>query len=100
MFAAECCEFIDKGEDILESKLYCLQRLNAKNIEWDMIETLEVYLLDAALSVTTTSEIMYLHKNTIKYRLKVIADLLGFRPSKMPDGIPLYQAAAINRLLK
>ena len=70
------------------------------NYEWDVPETLAIYLLDTDSSVTRTAEIMFLHKNTIKYRLRVISDELGFRPNKMPDSIPLYQALAVSRLLK
>ena len=55
--------------------------------------------MDCDSSVTRTAEALYLHKNTIKYRLQRISDLLGFRLGKMPETIDLYRSAAIYRLL-
>lgn len=46
-----------------------------------------------------TAELLFLHKNTIKYRLQRISDLLGYRIGKMPETIDLYRGAAIYRLL-
>ena len=50
-------------------------------------------------NVTRTAQAMFLHKNTVKYRLRAISDMLGFHPNKMPDNIQLYQSLAIRRLL-
>ena len=63
------------------------------------METLSVYLLDGETSVTRTAELLYLHKNTVKYRIQRISDLLGYRPDKMPEAVRLYQAVAVERLL-
>lgn len=62
-------------------------------------KTLAVFLLDGASSVTKTAQLLYLHKNTVKYRIKRIADLLGYHPGKMPEAAALYQAVAVQRLL-
>lgn len=99
-FAASCHQLADRGEESLDAAFNCLRKLQSGNYEWDVPETLAIYLLDTDSSVTRTAEIMFLHKNTIKYRLRVISDELGFRPNKMPDSIPLYQALAVSRLLK
>lgn len=58
-----------------------------------------MFLLDCDSSVTRTAEMLFLHKNTIKYRLQRISDLLGYRIGKMPETIELYRGAAIYRLL-
>ena len=42
---------------------------------------------------------LFLHTNTVKYRLQRISDLLGCRLGKMPETIELYRSAAIYRLL-
>ena len=65
----------------------------------DLLHTACVYLLDCDSSVTRTAELLFLHKNTIKYRLQRISDLLGYRIGKMPETIDLYRGAAIYRLL-
>ena len=77
-----------------------LHTLHTGDDDWNAIDTLSVYLLDADMSVTRAAELLYVHKNTVKYRLNVIADRLGFRPNKMPDSIALYNAIAVQRLLR
>ena len=57
------------------------------------------YLLDYDSSVTQTAEALHLHKNTVKYRIKIISDLLGYHPDRMPERMKLYQAAGVLRLL-
>lgn len=47
-----------------------------------------------------TAEIMFLHKNTIKYRLKKISGKLGGGGTDMPERLDLYQAIAPERLLE
>ena len=65
----------------------------------ELLNTVCTFLLDCDSSVTRTAEMLYLHKNTIKYRLQRISDLLGFRLGKMPETIGIYRGAAIYRLL-
>ena len=76
-----------------------MDRLQSCSGEWDVAETLGVYLIDMDANVTRTAQAMFLHKNTVKYRLRAISDMLGFHPNKMPDNIQLYQSLAIRRLL-
>jgi DNA-binding PucR family transcriptional regulator len=45
-----------------------------------------------------TGELMFLHKNTVKYRIRTIKELIGSDITKMPGFYDLYLAAAINRL--
>ncbi len=65
----------------------------------ELLHTACVYLLDCDSSVTRTAQPLFLHTNTIKYRLQRISDLLGYRLGKMPETIELYRSAAIYRLL-
>ena len=76
-----------------------LAALQADREYHDLLDTACVYLLDCDSSVTRTAEMLFLHKNTIKYRLQRIADLLGYRLGKMPETIELYRSAAVYRLL-
>ena len=88
--AASCRKRIDEGETAA---------LQADREYHDLLDTACVYLLDCDSSVTRTAEMLFLHKNTIKYRLQRIADLLGYRLGKMPETIELYRSAAVYRLL-
>ncbi|MDD2957859.1 MAG: PucR family transcriptional regulator ligand-binding domain-containing protein [Lachnospiraceae bacterium] len=99
-FTEKCKEAIQTGEDRLKKLLMPLKRLNVSNDGAQLEKTLEVFLLEGDMSATKTAQILFLHVNTVKYRLRRISDLLGYRPGKMPEVIGLYQAAAIQRLIR
>lgn len=97
--AAACRKRIAEGEAAALKRTLSLSVLQSDGEDTDLLHTLCVYLLDCDSSVTGTAEALYLHKNTIKYRLQKISDLLGFRLGKMPETMELYRSAAIYRLL-
>ena len=97
-FARQCQEQIGRGERAVEEAQRCIAAL--QDGDDGLLETLECYLLDARTHVTLTAEKMFLHKNTIKYRLQRIADRLGFVPGELPESIPLFTACALGRLLR
>jgi len=68
----------------------------------ELIETLTVFLLDADSSTKQAGKILFLHKNTIQYRIGKIKRILNldFDITKMPDTYALFKAVAINRLSK
>ena len=99
-FAAECRRSIDRGELSVDEALAVLRPLQAPNDEWSYLDTLSVYLLDCDGSVTRAAELLFLHKNTVKYRLSRIADLLGCQPDRMPVTASLYRALAVRRMLE
>ena len=97
--AASCRKRIDEGEAAAVRRTLPLAALQADREYHDLLDTACVFLLDCDGSVTRTAEMLFLHKNTIKYRLQRIADLLGYRLGKMPETIELYRSAAVYRLL-
>ncbi len=98
-FVEGCRRLISQGEEKTEQCLDCLKGLPRDGEERSLLETLSVYLLDGDSSVTETAKLLYVHKNTVKYRLQRIADILGYRPDKLPEGIEAYRAVAVCRLL-
>lgn len=98
-FANECRMRIGKGEEAVQKALRPLELLCEAGEEKESLKTLEVYLLDAQCSYLKTGELLYLHKNTVKYRIQRLSDLLGCRIGDFPDSFSLYYAAAVNRLL-
>lgn len=99
-FARECHQLIDTGEKNILQYRILFDRLKSCSKDWDAANTLGAYMLDAQSSITRTSRILYLHINTVKYRLKVIDDFLGYHHDKMPDCMKLYYAIALHRLLE
>lgn len=100
-FAADCAETIARGEAMVRQVTAPLEPLlhTDSTIQEDLLATLAVYLLDAQANVSRTAELLYLHKNTVKYRLHKINSLLGYPVTKMPESNQLYTALAVRRLL-
>lgn len=108
-FAKECVSVLESGEDNIANHLLPLTPLNGqlplkplqvKEDNNELIDTLTVYLLDAQNSVPKTGELLFLHKNTVKYRINKIKELIGYDFLKMPSFYKLYLAVALYRLLK
>ncbi|NLD19871.1 MAG: PucR family transcriptional regulator [Clostridiales bacterium] len=98
-FSQECHSLIDKGEDAISHYTSIFKSLQQRNDDWNAVDTLGVYMFDADCSITTASELLHVHKNTVKYRLKVIDNHLGYSHDKMPDNMKMYYAIALYRLL-
>ena len=64
------------------------------------MDTLSAYLLDENSSVTQTAEHLFVHKNTVKYRLQKADNLLGFRVGDIPQSKNLLYALALRRILQ
>ncbi|WP_195267906.1 PucR family transcriptional regulator [Eubacterium sp. 1001713B170207_170306_E7] len=101
-FSASCAETIARGEAMVRQVTAPLEPLLRADstIQEELLTTLSAYLLDAQANVTRTAGLLYLHKNTVKYRLHKINSLLGYPVTKMPERNQLYTALAVKRLLK
>ncbi len=100
-FTARCCGLIKKGpENSQEYQVLqdCLAPLRHRENGSELLDTLAVYLLDTESSTRRTGELMFLHKNTILYRLGEIRKVLRCDLIRMPEAYRLYQAAALYRL--
>lgn len=64
-----------------------------------MVETLAVFLLDTGLNTQQTAKILFLHPNTVNYRIKKIKSMLGADITDMPLLLLLSTALAIDRIL-
>lgn len=99
-FASQCSDVINRGEATLEKTMKQLYLLKEFREGEELLHTLCAYFLDAESSVTHCAEHLFLHKNTIKYRLGRIAACLGYHADKEPEKFSLYRAVAIYRLLE
>lgn len=64
----------------------------------DLLLTLQTYLLDSDSSAKHTAENLFIHRNTVKYRLDRIRDLLGRDFETMPFYYDVYLATALTRV--
>ncbi|MNP71693.1 carbohydrate diacid transcriptional activator CdaR [compost metagenome] len=57
------------------------------------------FLLDAKGSFDACSQLLFVHKNTVKYRVKKISELLGYDITKNSEFYDVYLACMIYRLI-
>ena len=57
----------------------------------EMTELLKIYF-DTNASLQKTSEKLFIHKNTLQYKLNKIADLTGYDPRNLSDAVLFYIA--------
>lgn len=98
-FALSCAKILVQGEEEV--------RLRMSQLEWlkddgraSLCETLSVYLLDAGCDNALAAKILYLHPNTVKYRLARITEQLGVPVGEMPAVAELTTAVALRRILE
>lgn len=65
-----------------------------------LTNTLETFLLDGDRNLLKTSELMFIHINTMKYRIKNLEGIFGHKLTRMPEVYDLYFDAALDRLNK
>ena len=100
LFVSQCRAYVDAGAETINHYTGLLEPILNYPKNEDLLETLTTYLLDATSSIQETSDLMFLHRSTVKYRMSNISNILGFRPDMMPSSLPLYYAVAIKRLLE
>ncbi|MGI6027059.1 MAG: PucR family transcriptional regulator [Candidatus Scatomorpha sp.] len=96
MMFSQLCQEIMASRENLGQYLRILSGLRNANAE--LITTMTTYLLDAGSSMAETARLLYVHLNTVKYRLRQVQELTGFSPTQLPGAYSLYIAAAINRI--
>lgn len=95
----ECSDIINIGEDEINKALSPIKRLlEKKNTE--LINTLSVFVLDCDHSVSKTADRLFLHKNTVKYRLRQIEEILHIHLDKILDICLIYNSLIVLRLLE
>ncbi|GLC90584.1 PucR family transcriptional regulator [Lysinibacillus piscis] len=65
----------------------------------ESLSTLIVFLLDANGSFDECGKILYIHKNTVKYRMKKISELIGHDVTVYSEFYDVYMACMIYRLI-
>lgn len=98
-FAEQCMSILEQGEALTENYLVPLKPLQSQEDSNELIDTLSAFLLDAQCNMQQTGERLFLHKNTVKYRINKIKQRIGYDISKMPGAYKLYLAVALYRLI-
>ena len=99
-FAHECRAIAEAGESRVRWYASRLEALLSRRDGEDIVRTLAVYLLDKNSSLVETAAELFVHKNTVKYRLQKAGDILGFHIGDIPQSKDLIYALALRRLLR
>ena len=62
-----------------------------------LLDTLTTYL-EQGSSLEATARLLFVHPNTVRYRLRRVAELTEYTPSAGRDGLTLWVAVALGRL--
>ncbi len=98
-FVKECCEIAAQGKEAVRRYTSLLDPILRRKDGAEIVRTLEVFLLDKNSAITETAAELFVHKNTVKYRLQKAGDLLGFRVGEIPQSKNLLYALALQRIL-
>lgn len=98
MFAKHCYDMaVEKSEEYRICR-NILKPLLESDTNRELLETLAVYYLDADCEVKKTSQLLFVHRNTIQYRLSKIRAITNFRIDDQLESYLMYTAIACWRL--
>ena len=63
-----------------------------------LIDTVTTYL-ERGFSLEATARLLFVHPNTVRYRLRRVAELTGLSPASGRDGFTLWVAIVVGRLV-
>ena len=99
-FVRECRETAAAGEGRVHWYAAQLEPILSRRDGEEIVRTLAAYLLDRNSSLVDTAAALFVHKNTVKYRLQKAGDILGFHIGDIPQSKNLIYALALRRLLR
>lgn len=97
--AQQCRNRVDAGQAALDTYLQRAKQQLAVVSEPEWLATAAVFLLDQDRKLANTAAQMFIHPNTVAYRLHQLSQKLGFTVGSMPDSWPLYELAGVMRLV-
>lgn len=80
-----------KGEsqqEFMEKTIYSTKNNKGKKINETLLETLKAFF-DNNLSISKTAQTIYVHRNTLLYRLRRVKEITGLDPKKFDDAVQL-----------
>ena len=89
-------QIIQSGDTRVEDVLLIVEPI-LKNQEY--LTTLSIFLLDAQADFQRCSELLFVHKNTVKYRIKKISELVGYEVTRFSESYECSLACMIYRLV-
>ncbi|WML29194.1 PucR family transcriptional regulator ligand-binding domain-containing protein [Neobacillus sp. OS1-32] len=89
-------DFSKQGEEKIEEWLSIISPVLK---DQDSLKTLLTFLLDAKGNFDDCAKLLFVHKNTVKYRIRKISELIGYDVTVNSESYDAYIACMIYRLL-
>ncbi|MDT2770704.1 PucR family transcriptional regulator ligand-binding domain-containing protein [Enterococcus pseudoavium] len=93
---AHASKIVQAGEAEVEETLNVLAPIMDNK---EQLLTLCSFLLDAGADFQVCSEQLFIHKNTVKYRIKKISEALGYNVMRFSESYECYVACLTYRLI-
>ncbi|MCK4309700.1 MAG: helix-turn-helix domain-containing protein, partial [Candidatus Atribacteria bacterium] len=81
----------DTQQEIIKKTFYSVKDVRGKKINETLLETLKAFF-DNNLSISKTAQTIYVHRNTLLYRLRRVKEITGLDPKKFDDAVQLRMA--------
>jgi carbohydrate diacid regulator len=78
----------DTQQEIIKKTFYSVKDVRGKKINETLLETLKAFF-DNNLSISKTAQVIYVHRNTLLYRLRRVKEITGLDPKKFDDAVQL-----------
>lgn len=98
MFAKHCFDMAAEKREDYRICRNILKPLLESDTGGELLTTLAVYYLDADCEVKKTSQLLFVHRNTIQYRLSKIRAITNFKTDDRLESYLMYTAIACWRL--
>lgn len=89
-------DFSTQGEEMIEESLSVIAPILN---DTESLRTLMTFLLDANGNFEECGKLLFIHKNTVKYRIKKISELIGNDVTVYSEFYDVYIACMIYRLI-
>jgi carbohydrate diacid regulator len=81
----------DTQQEIIKKTFYSSKEVRGRKINETLLETLKAFF-DNNLSISKTSQVIYIHRNTLLYRLRRVKEITSLDPKKFDDAVQLRMA--------
>ncbi len=86
----------ESQKEFIEKTIYSTKSDKGKKINEFLLETLQAFF-DNNLSITQTAKALFIHRNTLLYRLEQVRKITSLNPKKFDDAVQLRIALKMKR---
>ncbi|MDD5015365.1 MAG: helix-turn-helix domain-containing protein, partial [Atribacterota bacterium] len=78
----------DTQQEIIKKTFYSSKEVRRGKINETLLDTLKAFF-DNNLSISKTAQTIYIHRNTLLYRLRRVKEITGLDPKKFDEAVQL-----------